>query len=66
MILYFFFSKNWSTANRQKIAVSKVVADVEVETVSGSLVTAYGAATAYQKVGDRLELFGYNLELACA
>ena len=61
-----FFSEHRSDAIRQKIAVSKVVADVEVESVCDRLVTAHCSAIGYHKVGDRLELFGYNLKLACA
>lgn len=54
MILYFFQqSLQCIEAIRQKIAVSKVVVDAEEESVNDSLVTAYGFATAYQKVGDR-------------
>ena len=51
MILYFFQqSLQCIEAIRQKIAVSKVVVDAEEESVSDSLVTAYGFATAYQKL----------------
>ena len=54
MILYFFQqSLQCIEAICQKIAVSKVVVDAEEESVNDSLVTAYGFATAYQKVGDR-------------